>query len=660
MACVVADTQVHGYSVKLIMYKNLFFAFLLVCLTSYACLSQTKNLSTSSRKAENLYFKAEDYAKARDFNRALDALADAVKQDPNFGEAYLRAAHLNRMMGQKAATYENLRKGLSLLPYNPAYVNSYFDLADLYFERGEYGEARENFENFLKSKPKNAKLVDFARQQLKTIAFAQEAMQHPVNFNPVLMPETINRFGLQYFPSTTADQRHFIYTARTGARPEQDENIFISQWQEGGWQAPVSISEAINSAANEGAASISGDGKTLVFTSCNRPDSQGDCDLYISFRTGNKWSTPKNMGVTVNSKAWESQPSLSADGRTLYFTSTRAGGIGKEDIWVTYRNDDATWQPPVNLGEPLNSKGRDMAPFIHVSGNTLYFVSDGHLGLGGLDVFMSSVDKSKHWAKPKNMGYPLNTHADEGSLFIAPDNKTGYYSRQEVTDEGAPTIQLYSFNVPDAWKSRKTSTYAQGVVYDADTKKPLEAMVQLYDVSVDSLLQQVTSDKVTGEYTVVLTEGKQYAFYVSAPKYLTNSLSFDYTSEKALTPVALDVYLKPIKAGAAVVLSNLFFDTGKYELGRNSKTELDKVVAFLRLNKEVKIEIAGHTDDVGSDQDNQVLSEKRAKSVAEYITNQGISKDRLRFKGYGETKPVQPNTSEENRSQNRRIEMQVL
>ncbi|MCC9136025.1 OmpA family protein [Pontibacter silvestris] len=642
------------------MYTKLFYALLLTCLTSYTSLSQSKALSTNSRKAESLYYKAEEYVKARDFDRALNTLADAVEKDPNFGEAYLKAAHLNRMMGRKAATYENLQKGLSLLPYSPAYVNSYFDLADLYFERGEYSKARENFEAFLKSKTKNARLVDFARQQLKTIEFAQEAMQHPVDFSPVRMPDAINKFGLQYFPSTTADQRQFIYTARAGTRPEQDENIYVSQWQEGEWQLPVSISEAINSAANEGAATISGDGKTLVFTSCNRADTQGDCDLYISFRTGNEWSVPKNMGVTVNSTAWESQPSLSADGRTLYFTSTRAGGVGKEDIWVTYRNDDSSWLQPVNLGESINSKGRDMAPFIHVSGNTLYFVSDGHQGLGGLDVFMSSLVKGKHWEDPKNMGYPLNTHADEGSLFITPDNRTGYYSRQEVTDAGAATIQLYSFDVPVVWKSKSNSTYAQGRVFDADTKKPLEAVVQLYDVTVDSLLQQVKSDRISGEYTVVLTEGKQYALYVSAPKHLTNSLSFDYTSNKALTPVALDVYLKPIKSGAAVVLSNLFFDTGKYELGRNSKTELDKVITFLRQNKEVKIEISGHTDDVGSGRDNQVLSERRAKSVADYITSNGIGNERIRSKGYGESKPVQPNTSEEKRSQNRRIEMQVL
>ncbi|RIJ42109.1 hypothetical protein D1627_07505 [Pontibacter oryzae] len=502
-------------------------------------------------------------------------------------------------------------------------------------------------------------MVEWAKQQVNTADFAKQAMGQPVDFKPVQLPKTLNAFGLQYFPYTTADQRYFIYTARESARPEHDENIYVSQRSGEEWQRPLPISTNINTPANEGAATISGDGKTLVFTSCNRPDSQGDCDLYISFRTGSEWSRPQNMGKTVNSKAWDSQPSLSADGRTLYFTSTRGGGNGKEDIWVTYRNDDGGWQQPSNLGQPINSPARDMAPSIHMSGSTLYFVSDGHTGMGGLDIFKADLTTNKKWSAPQNLGYPLNTFADEGSLFITPDNKIGYYSRQVNNESGMPSIQLFQFDVPAAWQSKERSTYAQGRVFDAQTKKPVSAQVQLYNIDADSLMQQVSSDRISGEYTVVLTQGKQYALYVSSPGYLTNSLSFDYTS-KALSPVALDVYLEPIKAGAAVVLSNLFFDTGKYTLERKSKTELDKLIAFMQLNPQVKIEIAGHTDDVGSDEANQVLSEKRAKSVVDYLNSNAIGKGRISYKGYGESKPVKPNTSEENRQVNRRIEMKIL
>lgn len=641
------------------MYKALLAALLCIA-TMGITLAQDQKLSTTSSKAEKLYFKAEDYARTRHFDKALQALEEATEKDPNFGEAYIKAANLYKLMGNKPLSFASLQKGLTLLPFNPAYANFYFDLADLYLEQGNYAESKKYFETFLKASPKNPKLVVWAKDQIKTADYAMEAMKRPIQFKPIQMSGSINKFGLQYFPYTTADQRYFIYTARVSGRPDHDENIFITERVNGEWQVPVSISQNINTSANEGAATISGDGKTLVFTSCNRPDGQGDCDLYISFRTGNEWSKPRNMGSTVNSKAWDSQPSLSADGRTLYFTSTRGGGHGKEDIWVTYQNADGSWLKPVNLGKSINTSGRDMAPSVHMSGSTLYFVSDGHLGMGGLDVFKATLNQNKQWSEPQNLGYPLNTHADEGSVFITPDNKVGYYSRQVTTDAGVPAVQLFRFDVPAEWRSRENSTYAQGRVFDAATKKPLAAQVQLYDVQTDSLLQQVYSDKVSGEYTVVLTEGKQYGFYASAPNYLMNSISFDYTSAKSLTPVALDVYLEPIKAGAAMVLNNLFFDTGKYNLERKSKTELNKLIKFMQLNGSLKIAIEGHTDDVGADKDNQVLSEKRAKSVVDYLTANGIAKDRIKYKGYGETKPKQPNTSEENRKLNRRIEMRVL
>ncbi len=641
------------------MFKHLL-VFFLSFMLSVVSFAQQQRLSTTSKKAESLYLKADNYARTRDFNKALELLAEAIEKDPQFAEAYLKASNLNKMMGNKGLASQQLEQGLKLMPYNPGFANYYFELAEQTFQKGDYEGAKSNYEAFLKAKSKNSRAIERANQQLSVIAYALEAMANPVEFNSVVLPRSINKFGLQYFPSTTADQRSLIFTARQGSLPDHDENIYISQRKGEEWQSPVSISDAINTPANEGAATISGDGKTLVFTSCSRPDSFGDCDLYISYKTGNDWSQPRNMGTSVNSKSWDSQPSLSADGRTLYFSSQRGGGIGREDIWVTTLKADGTWEKPQNMGATVNSKGRDLAPFIHGGGATLYFASDGHLGLGGLDVFMTEIGTNKKWEQPKNLGYPLNTHADESSLYITPDNQSGFYSRSMNTDAGAFTVQLYSLDVPAAWQSKVKSTYAQGHVFNAETKKPLGATVQLYDVNTDSLVQQVNSDKITGEYTVVLTEGKQYALYVSAPKFMVNSLSFDYTSKQNLTPVALDVYLDPVQSGSVVVLSNLFFPTAKYNLERKSKTELDKLISFLQQNKEVKIEITGHTDDVGSNAANQVLSEKRAKSVVDYLIKNGVPAQRIQHKGHGETKPVKANSSEENRQANRRIEMRVL
>ena len=622
--------------------------------------AQQAILSTKSNKAADLYRKAQQYVAARDLKKAINALDEAIKKDPNFGEAYIKAAGLYKMSGNVQTTYEYYKKGLAVLPYSPALAGEYYNFADLAFDAGDYNLARQYFDFYVKSNPKNSKTLAYAQHQLKNIQFAEEARKRPVIFNPNRMGAPLNKFQLQYFPALTATKTYLVFTARNSDNPQADEDLYVSVKQDNVWSEPVSISENINSPSNEGTASISGDGKTLVFSSCNRPGSFGDCDLYISLRNGNIWSKPVNLGRLVNSAAWDSQPCLSADGRTLYFSSDRGkGGKGREDIWVTRLQEDDTWSAPENVGEPVNTAGSETAPFLHASGSTLYFSSNGHIGMGGADIYKSNFT-NQTWSQPENLGYPLNTSANEASFFITPDNTKGYYSRLELQQNNKKVASLFEFEVPPVWKSKEISTFAQGRVFDAQTKKPLGANVQLYDLNTDQLVQQVHSDDENGTYTVVLNEGKQYGMFVNAKRYLIKSISFDYTSKKEFNPLTLDIYLDPIEKGASAVLNNLFFSTGKYELEKKSKTELDRVINFITKNNQVKIEIAGHTDDVGNDASNQQLSDKRARSVYDYLVTHGVKKERIAYSDYGETKPIKPNTSEENRQQNRRIELRIL
>ncbi|MDQ4140897.1 MAG: OmpA family protein [Bacteroidota bacterium] len=637
------------------------FLFKLFCIFLFIPFAQAQqgNLSTKSGKAADLYYKAQKYVVARDFNKALDALQEATKKDPNFGEAYIKAAGLYKMTGNQPATFEAYKKGLSLIPFQPSLASEYYNFADMALSAGDYALSKQYYETFLKANPKNSKAVKYAQQQLKNIDFAVQAKQRPVAFKPQRMQAPLNSFQLQYFPALTATKTHLIFTARTNETPQADENLYVSVFRENTWSEPVSIASTINSEFNEGTGSISGDGKTLVFSSCNRPNSLGDCDLYISVRNGENWSKPVNLGRQVNSSAWDSQPCLSADGRTLYFSSDRSqGSKGREDIWVTRLQEDGTWSVPENLGEPVNTAGSETAPFMHASGSTLYFSSNGHTGMGGADIFKSTLTDSA-WSEPENLGYPLNTASNEASFFITPDNTKGYYSRLEL-EQSKKSANLYEFEVPAVWKSKETSTYTQGRVFDAKTKQPLGAQVQLYDLNTNQKVQQVLSDKENGTYTVVLNEGRQYGMFVSAEKYLLKSLSFDYTNKKDFNPLTLDIYLDPVAKGASAVLNNLFFPTGKFQLETKSKTELNKIIDFLTSNNQVKIEIAGHTDDVGNDTDNKVLSNKRAQSVYDYLVAHGIKKERISAVGYGETKPLHPNNSEENRQQNRRIELRIL
>ncbi|WP_226163141.1 OmpA family protein [Hymenobacter terricola] len=621
----------------------------------------------TNTKARSLLEKAQQQTKDRDFIKAIETLNQLNEKFPSFGEAFLLKGSLLKAIGDNRGALAAYRDGLSKVPLEAIHSSEYQLLGDLALSYGEYQTALEAYKQLMKVAPKTQRNLAKSQRQLLTCEFALDAMKHPVGEAPVAMPSPLNSFKFQYFPALTADNRFLLFTGRPAA--SSGEDLYVSrQNKDGTFGEPVPISPAINSSYNEGAGSISGDGKTLVFASCDRPRAIGNCDLYISRRTGNNWSTPVNLGTNVNSTEWDSQPSLSADGRTLYFTSTRRGGQGQEDIYVTTLQPDGNWSAAQNLGTPVNTTGKDMAPFIHASGTTLYYVTDGLVGMGGLDVFRCEKTPAGTWSEPRNLGYPLNTFENEASLFVTSDNQKGFCSRSRATEEPPGgyrlarerPVELFSFSVPPPVKARETSTYTQGRVFDANTKKPLKAEVKLYDLDTDVLTQFVTSDPEYGDYTVVLNEGHHYAMYAAADKYLLKSLSFDYSSQHAFNPTALDIYLEPVRSGRSVVLNNLFFDTNKYDLKPQSRTELNRLIEFLRQYRDVQIEVSGYTDNVGTPETNIQLSQRRAQSVVEYLSGHGISVTRLRSKGYGEGHPLAANDSEAHRQMNRRIELHIL
>lgn len=624
-----------------------------------------KKYQNAPAKAIKAFEKAVALAESRDFEKAIKEFDDLNKKYPSFPDPWFRRGTLLASSAQKRAAYEAYKHGVTALGYDPAHAGDYFTAGELALDFGDYELARTSFGFLIKANPRNRRGLPQAERGLQICDFAAKQLANPpADLKPRPLPDIVNQFRYHYFPAVTADGRALLYTARKGADKSDDENLYLARRRANGeFEAPESISPLINSPyTNEGAAAISGDGKTLVFTSCHRPDSRGDCDLYYSRRENGDWSAPVNLGANVNSTMWDSQPTLSADGRTLYFSSDRkSGSVGLEDIYVTTLGDNNLWTPAKNLGAPVNTSGRDMAPFLHASGTTLYYVTDGLIGMGGLDLFRVERQRGGGWAAPQNLGYPLNTFEEESSVFITTDNRTGFYSRKHTPAPGEPmTIRLFQFDVPQSARSFEQSAVAQGRVFDAVTKKTLAATVQVYDLATEELVESVQSDKQDGEYTVVLTEGHQYAMYAAADDYLIKSLTFDYTDRKTFDPLTLDIYLDPVKAGASIVLNNLFFATNAFELEKKSKTELDRLTRFMNQYPTIAVEISGHTDDVGSDAANLTLSENRAKAVYQYLLTTGIKADRLKFKGYGETQPASPNTSDANRRLNRRIELRIL
>ena len=623
-------------------------------------------------KARNLLEKAQQQTKARDFIKAIETLNQLNQKFPSFGEAFVLKGSLLKALGDNRGALAAYREGLRTATPEPARAAEFMILGELALRFGEYETAAMAYRQLVKVAPRNMRGLPKAERNLLTCEYALKALQGPVGASPERLPAPLNKFRFQYFPALTADNRFLLFTGRPTS--ESGEDLYISrQTKDGGLSEPVGISPVINSGKNEGAGTISGDGKTLVFASCDRPGSGGNCDLYISRRTGNNWSAPQNLGRNVNAMEWDSQPSLSADGRTLYFTSNRAGGIGQEDLYVSALQESGIWSVARNLGAPVNTVGKDMAPFIHASGTTLYYVTDGLVGMGGLDVFRCELQDpvSGKWGEPHNLGYPLNTFENEASLFISSDNQRGFCSRTtQDKDAAAATlgqpamrerpVELFGFAVPQLVQAREASTYTQGRVFDAITKKPLQADVKLYDVQTDALTQYVTSDPVEGDYTVVLNEGRRYAMYASADKYLLKSLSFDYTDKRSFNPLTLDIYLEPVRAGRSVVLNNLFFDTNQYTLKPQSRTELNRLIEFMRRYQDVQIEISGHTDNIGTPESNLQLSQRRAQAVQEYLATHGVAASRLRAKGYGESRSLGANDSDIHRQQNRRIELKIL
>ena len=566
----------------------------------------------------------------------------------------------------------------------------YFQLGKLYEQSRQFGNAILNYEKAVNSQEKTS-VTEISAQQvgqlhlkkgeyklaliflekgLPAVApsklkrykariegckFALAGINKPLIINPLELPKTVNKFDSQYFPVLTADRETMIFTGNQNL----EENLYQVTFKDSAWTEPVSISDKINTKENEGTATISADGRTLVFTSCGGKKSVGSCDLYISYKQGDLWTSPQNLGININSPEWDSQPSLSADGRTLYFVSDRKGSLGQRDIWVSKLDSTNIWGKATNLGTPVNTPEDDLSPFIHANGKTLFFASEGHVGMGGLDLYFTE-NQNDRWKEPENLGYPLNTFEDQIALFITADGKKAYYSLEKSQDDKYRRAKIVAIDFPESLQAKfKPTSFLKGTVYDAQTKQKLQADIELIALKNNEILGKISSDTQAGTYTTVLTGGGKYGVFVSKKGYFFKSLNFDFT-DKIGSDKTLDISLEPIKKEAKEILNNIFFDTGKWDLKPESTVELDKLVTLLKANPTLPIEISGHTDDVGKDNDNLILSQKRAKSVLDYLVQKGVNSLKIKSEGYGKNRPFVVNNSDENRRLNRRIEVKFL
>lgn len=617
-------------------------------------------LSTKSKKAIELYTEADNFRVRGQFPQAIMLLEEAISKDRQFVEAYYRLGIVYMSMKKFPEAASHLEKGLSYTTDVKKQKVFWFDLAETYFSIGEYEKAEKLINDFLAVETVSKTRIDRARMLSKNITFAKANRNLAATYKQKVLSDTVNQFVKQYFPVLTADQQQLIFTRRIGFSDDFDEDLVVSSKNASGqWTAPQSISKNINTPLNEGTCTISADGRKLIFTSCSGRDGFGSCDLFESLKIGDGWTEPKNLGPNVNTTEWESQPSLSADGRTLYFVSDRRGGQGRRDIWITTLNAKGEWSRSKNLGSPINTVYDEISPFIHVNNRSLFFASNGLTGYGGYDLFVSEKDSSR-WGEPVNMGAPINTHEDQFSLFITPDGKKGYYSHEEMIEGGRSVSKIMEMEIPETSRIKIKSNYVKGTVRDRITREPLKAKIEMINIQTREIESLVESDSVSGEYLIVLTQGAEYALYVNKKTYLFKSLYFNYSEVRDFEPIILDIDLDKAIEGSVAVLQNIFFDHDKYELKEKSISELQNVERFLLENPNIKVEISGHTDNVGTVSYNMQLSQKRAQAVYNYLIARGISASRLLARGYGPGKPVADNATEVGKQQNRRIEFRLL
>ena len=628
------------------------------------CCAQKFNMpSSDNAKAIRHYQQATAYYDEKKYTDALEELKKAIDRDKNFVEAYMLMGDIYSDMGMKE---ESVAAYAEAVRINPEFFPKNFsNLAKEEMKLGKYREALEHLEKFLLLDGISKESRDRAMRDTASCRFAIHATENPVPFNPENLGDHINSADAEYHPQLTADEKILIYTRKshligsTINLKHEAEDFYFSRNNAGEWSRAIPLGKPINTTGNEGAHCISPDGHYLYFTACDRPDGYGSCDLYYSERSGDSWSDPVNLGPAVNSRGWDSQPTISSDGNTLYFVSARNGGFGSKDIWKTTRDRSGNWMKPLNLGATINTTYDEQSPFIHPDNKTLYFSSRGHTGMGGFDIFISKKISKSSWSVPANIGYPINTGADDYSFFVSTDGMHAYFASDRK--EGKGEQDIYRFDLYAAARPEQV-TYVKGIVYDNESMKKLRADIELFDLATTELVTSAVSDRVTGEYLVCLPSGKNFALNVSREGYLFYSENFSLAAAdttKAPVPFRLDVGLHPIKIGQIAVLKNIFYETASADLKVVSKTELERIAIFLNANPDVKIELSGHTDNVGDKIYNQKLSEKRAQSVYNYLIANGIATDRLSFKGYGDTKPIATNDTEEGRQQNRRTEMAV-
>ena len=608
----------------------------------------------ASGKQLKILDEAAEHVQFGRTSQALELINDLKRKSPDFIDVHMLEARCH----ETTQSYEEAIAAIS----TALQIDSTYRTANLLY-MASLAERSMNYElgvtaleDYQRIEPE-IKASDRQRieERISLFVFRDSLVNNPVSFNPQQVPGMVNSPADEALPAFTVDGRRMIFTRYE----RRQEDIYTANWDEeaGEWKDVKQMS-GVNSAANEGAPSISADGSAIAFTVCGRSGGSGGCDIYVARRNPDgTWQGAQSV-PEINSSGWDGQPSFTPDGSGLFFSSEREGGLGKRDIWYAGFSFDEGWSAPVNCGSTINTPGNESSPFLTFDGKTLYFMSDEHMGMGDYDIFYSRVAGGA-WSAPVNLGYPINTTLREGGLSVHPDGQMAYYTREE---QRGGRMDLYQFELAESLRPERIS-FVAGLVTDKETGEVIQAEAVIYELTDPGNKRVYYSDK-RGVFVGVIPHGSVYGVEVNAEGYVFYSDQFSLNEMAPYAQHDLRIELTRVSTidslETPIRLENILFATGEAVLLDGYVSELQRVVKFMNDHPEIRVIVQGHTDNVGDEQENLELSQARAEVVMNWIIDNGIDAGRLAARGYGEQNPVASNDDTEGRSLNRRTELVIL
>ncbi|MFN8115148.1 MAG: OmpA family protein [Bacteroidia bacterium] len=639
-----------------------------------------------NKKALKLYEKAIDKKKYKKPER-LGFLRECLAEEPDFAEANLAMAreivvHSKLENKSFAAAVPFFYKAIAACP--KIHSEPYYYIGFNYYEEMKNDSAIKYLQYFLKFKDDDDKKfgkeyegqIYQAKEMIKYAKKESELKKKIVPFEPKVVTGVSTKQD-EYLAYISPDDKLCFFTRKIPLKSmntvkaldgEKEVFMLATRDKTGVFNVGEPMSPPFNTTDdNQGGCTISIDNKFLYFAMQRQEGgAQPNCDIYMSTNEGDSWSEIKKIGANVNHPIyWDSQPTLSADGNALYFASDRPGGYGGIDLYVTYKDPKTgVWGVPKNLGPKINTPGHEKTPFIHSDSETLYFSSDGLFGFGGMDIFYVRKNEKGEWVEPENIGYPINTEADDVGFFVSTDSKTGYffsYDEGKMRGKGVGRYDLYSFELYKEARPQET-TFLKGEMKDKEGNKVEGAKVEIMNtVTKEKTLAVVDSTKGTFMVAVNLKKKDDVLITVKKDDYAFSSKVVsvkDASFEKQPKPVQIEV--NEAKEGSSFVINNIYYNTNSADLKQESFIVLEAFAEYLNENPNIKIEIQGHTDNVGAAKANEALSANRAYTVKAYLEEKGVDGKRITAKGYGPNKPIAENSTEEGKAKNRRTEFLII